>query len=71
VLRFGTQVHRTGVIFFFLRKRDIPIADRSNSRYAAKEGTVVLLTGDAEVITVYRNRSAYQGIRKKLKYRLT
>jgi hypothetical protein len=68
-LRFGEQVHRTGAVFFILRRRDIPREDRWNECCVKREGTVVVLEEDA-VVTVYRNRSAYHDVRKKLKYQV-
>ncbi len=67
-LRFGKKEHRTGAVFFILRRRDIPVQDRRNERIAKRDGTVVLLEEDA-IVTVYRKRSAHHDVRKKLKYR--
>ncbi len=69
VVQYGKPVHRTGITFYILRRRDIPECHRRNDTCAKLEGTVVLV-GDASVITVYRNCGAYHQVRKKLKYRL-
>jgi hypothetical protein len=68
VLTYGRQVHRTGVTFYFLGWRDIPYADRQASWAARLEGTVVLLSNDGEIITVYRHRKALHSIQRKQKY---
>lgn len=69
IRQFGKPVHRTGVTFYVLRRCDIPRDDRRIDRFAKLEGAVILV-GENEVITVYRNRSAYRQVRKKHKYRL-
>lgn len=69
VIRHGRKVHRTGVVFYFLGRRDLPEALRRQDRYAKLEGLTLLVSQDGEVITAYRNRAACRKIRKKLKYR--
>lgn len=71
VLLHGHLTHRTGICFFFLRRRDIPLADRHHGWCARLVGTVVLVAPGGEIITVYRNRRALSAIRRKPKYRLT
>ncbi|HEU5439578.1 MAG TPA: DUF4258 domain-containing protein [Ktedonobacterales bacterium] len=71
VLDHGRIVYRTGVMFYFLGRRDIPPADRRASWAARLEGTTVLVALDGEVITVYRNRCALRTITRKLKYRIS
>lgn len=70
VRRFGKPVHRTGVTFYILRKRDIPLEHRRNDVYAKLEGAVILVGDDGGVVTTYRNKRAYRQVRKKVKYRL-
>lgn len=70
VVAHGRMIQRTGVTFFFLGRRDIPLDDRRASWAARLEGTIVLLTSDAEVITIYRNRSGLHAIQRKMKYRI-
>lgn len=70
VVDHGQCIRCAGVRHYVLRKRDIPISDLSNKRYARLEGTTVLMDpklGDS-VITVYRNRLAIKAIRRKEKY---
>lgn len=69
VLAHSRCIQRTGVIFYFLGRRDLPPADRQASWAARLEGTVVLRSHDGESITVYRHRKALPAIRRKLKYR--
>jgi hypothetical protein len=71
VLAHGRLTYRTGIRFYFLRRRDIPPADRRHGWCARLVGTVVLVAPAGEIITVYRNRRALSAIRRKPKYRLT
>jgi hypothetical protein len=70
VLTHGRRIQRTGVTFYFLGRRDMPEDDRRASWASRLEGTVVLLAGDGEVVTVYRNRRALRAITRKMKYML-
>ena len=70
VLAHGQLTHRTGIRFFFLRRRDIPPADRRHGWCARLVGTVVRVAPEGDIITVYRNRRALPAIRRKPKYRL-
>ena len=71
VLTYGRRIQRTGVTFYFLGRRDVPAADRKASWATRLEGTVVLLSKDGALITVYRQRNALRSIQRKLKYRLS
>lgn len=72
VLEHGERINRTGVTIYALRKRDILQSDRKRSTITRLEGTVVLTglrrDGRLEVITIYRNKSAFKVIRSKAKY---
>lgn len=70
VLAHGRPVHRTGVVFYFLARRDVPPADLRLGWATRLIGTVVMVSRDGEVITIYRNRRALHSIRCKMKYRL-
>lgn len=70
VLAHGRMVQRTGVMFFFLGHRDIPPSDRGASWAARLEGTIVIVSPDGAVITVYRDRRGLRPIVRKMKYRL-
>ena len=69
VLDHGQSLRRTGATFIFLRKRDIPPADRHNDHKAKLAGSVVLLSDDEQLITVYRNPHALRAIKRKPKRR--
>ena len=72
VMLYGTRYRRAGVLHFYLRKKDIPSADRRFDQYSRLEGTVVLLDSrnGVAIITAYRNRrpEALKAIRRKTKY---
>ena len=70
VLAHGRLVRRTGVMFFFLGRRDIPVRDRCASWATRLEGTIVVVSPDGGVVTVYRNRHGLRAIARKMKYRL-
>lgn len=70
VKQHGQKIRRTGVVFYFLGRRDIPERLRSDDRYARLEGTILLVGPDGRLITTYRNRKAIKTIRRKTKYRL-
>ena len=72
VLEHGKRIYTTGITVYILRKRDIPHEDRNRSTITRLEGTVVLTgftqNGDLEIITTYRNKSAFKVFRAKAKY---
>ena len=70
VVAHGTCCHRTGIMFFFLRRRDVPPEDAGLEWAQRLVGTVVLASRDGEVITTYRNTRALRTILRKTKYRL-
>jgi hypothetical protein len=70
VVAHGRALHRTGVMFYFLGRRDIPRCDRSANWAARMEGTIVIVATGGVVITVYRDRRGFRAIARKLKYRL-
>jgi hypothetical protein len=70
VLAHGRMVRRTGVMFYFLGRRDIPACDRCASWATRLEGVIVVIAPDGGVITVYRNRHGLRAIERKMKYRL-
>ena len=67
VLCHGQQLHRGGVIFFFLGQRDLPKdAPRWSQRLI---GTTVLVDPwTRTIITIYRNRKALRHIKRKTIY---
>jgi hypothetical protein len=72
VLEHGECINATGVMVYILRKRDIPSNDRNKSEITRLEGTTVLTEftqdGNLDIITTYRNKSAYKSFRCKAKY---
>ena len=72
VLEHGKRINTTGIAVYILRKRDIPHEDCNRSEITRLEGTVVLTAftqnGDLEIITTYRNKSAFKVFRSKAKY---
>lgn len=60
----------TRVTFYFLGRRDVLAADRQVNWASQLEGTVILMSSNGEVLTVYRQRKALPTIRRKMKYRL-
>lgn len=68
ILDYGRTIQRTGITFYFLARKDLLAAGPQASRAAHLEGTVVLVSTDQEIITVYRNRKALREIQRKSKY---
>lgn len=71
IVTWGRLIHRTGVAYYFLGRRDIPAQHRHLPQIARLEGSVALLSPDGEVITLYRNVGALRDIQRKMKYRFT
>jgi hypothetical protein len=72
IIEYGEMTRRTGVIFFHLRKRDIPQHYSKNQRLARLVGTTVVVDKECSlVITVYRNDEARKKDRRKTKYMLS
>jgi len=69
ILAHATEVHRTGISFFILRRRDMPVADHRIDRYAKLNGAVLLVARDWTLVTAYRHPKAYRRVNKKHKYR--
>lgn len=69
VVANGHQIHRTGVIFCQLRKKNVPRSLPGNHRYRQLVGTTVVMCRCGHVIiTVYREASAFQRDARKSKY---
>jgi hypothetical protein len=66
VIRFGTVEYRTGVEFYFLAQRNIPLG--SERLFERLVGTTVVVR-DGRVETVYKNRNALFNIKRKPKHR--
>jgi len=70
VLAYGRMIQRTGAMFYFLGRRDIPPCDRRASWASRLEGSIVIVAPDGTVITIYRNRRGLCTIARKAKYQL-
>jgi hypothetical protein len=68
VLAYGRMIQRTGAMFYFLGRRDIPPCDRRASWASRLEGSIVIVAPDGAVITIYRNRRGLHTIARKTKY---
>jgi len=64
-LHYGKKVHRTGRVFFILRKKDVVSIPELKSFV----GTTLLLGRDGTIITAYSNQKAYSVVKKKSKRR--
>jgi hypothetical protein len=72
IIQHGEMTRRTGVIFFHLRKRDIPPQYTRDQRIGRLIGTTVVVDKECTlVITVYRNDEARKKDRRKTKYMLS
>ena len=72
VLQFGQRFRRNGVIFVFLRGRDIPNHKLVSKHFDRLEGTVVVLSRENpdRIITAYRDRqNGMRRIRRNKKQR--
>ncbi len=68
VLQFGQRLRRGGVIFVFLRGRDIPDHKLVSKHFDRLEGTTVVLSRENPdcIITTYRDRqNGFRRIRRK------
>ena len=69
----NVSCRRTGICFYFLAAKGVPIADRKQNWVQRLIGTTILLSAEGEaVITVYRNKNqkALHNIKRKAKYRI-
>lgn len=69
VLTNGRTTQRTGITFYFLGWRDVPLADRRQSWATRLIGTIVLVASNGDIITVYRNPRVWRATQRKMKYR--
>lgn len=70
VVEHGRLLRRTGICFYFLAAKDVPLADRKFAWVQRLVGMTVLASADqAAVITLYKNQKALRDIRKKNKFR--
>ena len=67
VRKYGVLEHRTGVRFYFVRRREVERYHLAEPRLARLQGMVMIVSNDGIVITFYRNRDALKAIRRKSK----
>ncbi|QTA89739.1 DUF4258 domain-containing protein [Desulfonema magnum] len=64
-LRYGKKLHRTGSVFFTLRKKDVAM----EPELRPFAGTTLLVAKDGVIITAYMNKNSHSIIKKKPKRR--
>jgi len=70
IVKYGTRVRRSGVIFCQLRKIDLPDDIPRNSKLRRMVGATAVLSSCGDyVLTVYRNERAFRKDNKKAKFR--
>lgn len=68
VLKYGVLERRTGVRFYFIRKKDVERYRKVEPRLVKLHDAVVIVSSDDSwVVTMYRNKKALRTIRRKLK----
>lgn len=68
VRRYGVLERRTGVRFYFMRRREVEKYRAAEPRLDRLEGVVMIISSDNIVITTYRNSRALRDIRRKQKF---
>jgi hypothetical protein len=68
VCRYGVLEHRTGVRFYFMRRREVEKYRAAEPRLERLQGLVMIISNDNIVITTYRNSRALRDIRRKSKF---
>jgi len=73
IVEHGQSFHRAGVLFYFLRSRDVPTYDRHNEHIMRLVGTAVVISKDHQtVITIWRNsQRGLKHIKCKSRYSTT
>ena len=71
ILQHGCEIHRTGVIFHYLRTKDIPPQHRHLREIMRLAGAVVITSSEDVVITLYTHGRKQRLIHRKMKYRFT
>ena len=68
-LRYGTRLHVTGAVLYYLRRRDIPAWVELD--YAARvHGTVAVVSRDGALLTTYRNPKVLRRLKKRPRWDL-
>lgn len=61
-IKKGQKVHRTGAVFYFLGKNDLP----DGTQFEKLNGLAVIVE-DRTIITVYKNKKSLHNIKRKAK----
>lgn len=62
-VRYGTRLHVTGAVIYYLRRRDMPLwMDDDNA--ARMHGLVVVASRDGAALTTYRNPKVLRRLKK-------
>ncbi len=70
VMEHGRLLYRTGVRFYFLGNKDLPLKDRNLPWAQHLVGTTLLVSGDGPtLITLYKNPKGLGDIKRKSKFR--
>lgn len=66
---FGSRIRNSGALFFYLRKRDLPVEDQHRDWANHLVGTALVMSKDgSSLLTVWRNRkNGLKNICKKRK----
>lgn len=64
VIENGQKIHRTGAVFYFFRKKDIPKGMEKDATHLVGIAVIVL---NKNIITTYRNPKAISKIKRKPK----
>ena len=70
VLQYGCEIYRTGVIFHYLRAKDILPQHRHLREIMRLAGAVVITSSEDKVITLYPHARKQRLIHRKTKYRI-
>lgn len=66
-LRYGTRLHVTGALVYYLRRRDLP--RWVDPGYAGKVcGTVAIVSKDGALMTTYRNAKVFRRLKKRTRW---
>ena len=68
VMQYGHCLRRTGVTFYFMRRKDIRLLSRS--KQTLLHGLTAVISRNGTLMTVYKNVEALSKIKKKHKYKV-
>jgi len=66
-LQYGTRLHVTGALVYYLRRRDLP--QWIEAEYAEKvRGTVAIVSKEGALLTTYRNSKVLRHLKKRTRW---